>query len=444
MKKLCILFLALSLLLGLAACGSTAPDNPNCGLYEGKYGEMSGFQIGIHDMYEKGFNVELGGGGKGTIVVDGTQAGLKWTLNGSALHIEGTGVAGRDLVLDGTVADGVMVLKDVLGSGVDIYLECAELLKTDAAEPAAEPAPEAQPTEEPAPEAQPTEEPAPEAQPTEEPAPEVTEAPAPADTASDWSWWEGKWYGWGCYYTAGGQYASLEDNAWDVFAKIVVDGDQGTLYLWDINDLDETELEAQVSFGPGSTAAGRMTCESALFADALYGQNAWSCDPADYPEGKLEHTFLLTFYYRDAENSNNFVEVCYILRPWGMLWDDVLAADTSEMLYDDMMPFHYEDWYLPQLEGDSPDSNGGTAGVPGELVGSWEHSSGYTYVFAADGTGSYGRGDSKMEFTYTVEGDQLSILYTGNTAPFVTTWRIEGTTLIILDSFNSEVRYEKK
>ena len=32
-----------------------------------------------------------------------------------------------------------------------------------------------------------------------------------------------------------------------------------------------------------------------------------------------------------------------------MLWDDVRSADTSEMLYEDMMPLHYEDWYLPQL-----------------------------------------------------------------------------------------------
>ena len=438
MKKLCVLFLSLCLLLGLAACGSTAPDNPNCGFYEGKYGEMSGYQIEIHDMYAKGFTVELSGGGKGTIVVDGTQAGLKWTLNGTSLHIEGTGLAGRDLVLDGTVADGVMVLENVMDSGVDIRLECADLLKAAPAE------------EQPAPEA--TETPV---EATEAPV-EATEAPVeepetpaePAETGA--SWWAGKWYGWGCYYTAGGAYADYEDSAWDVVAEIDVQGDKGSLKIWDCKDLEEAELSAKVSFGPGLTAAGRMTCESAEFAGVLYGQGYWSCDPADYPEGKLEHTFLLTFYYRDAENDNNFVEVCYVLRPWGMLWDDVKNADTSKMLYDDMMPLHYEDWYLPQLDGSAPaapaepETPAASAEVPGELVGSWEHSSGYTYVFAADGTGSYGRGDSKMDFTFTVEGDQLSILYTGSTSPFVTTYRIEGTTLIILDSFNSEVKYEKK
>ena len=44
--------------------------------------------------------------------------------------------------------------------------------------------------------------------------------------------------------------------------------------------------------------------------------------------------------------------IYYVLRPWGMLWDDVARADTGEMLYEDMMPSHYEDWYLPQLEQD--------------------------------------------------------------------------------------------
>ena len=319
-----------------------------------------------------------------------------------------------------------MDLADVLGSGMDIHLECASLLT---AAPAAQPAAET-PTE--APETPET---------TETPeAPEPTAAPV--ENAASYDWWDGKWYGWGCYYTAGGAYAELEDSGWDVVAEIDVDGDKGTLELWDIDDLDESELSAKVSFGPGLTAAGQMSCESAIFADAIYGQDAWACDPAEYPEGKLEHTFLLGFYYSDSENSDNFVEVWYVLRPWGMSWDDVKNADTSGMLYSDMMPFHYEDWYLPQLN--SGDDVPAPASDAGELVGSWAHEYGYVYTFNADGTGSYGKGDSVMTFTYTVEGDQLKILYDGSTAPFVTTWRIEGTTLIILDSFNNEVRYEKQ
>ena len=49
-----------------------------------------------------------------------------------------------------------------------------------------------------------------------------------------------------------------------------------------------------------------------------------------------------------------------------------------------------------------------------------------------------------MECTYEVDGDKLSILYKGNTAPFETTYKIDGNTLTIKDSFGSDVKYTRK
>ena len=43
---------------------------------------------------------------------------MKWTLDGTTFHAEGGGAE-----LDGTLSDGVMVLEDVLSSGVSITLE---------------------------------------------------------------------------------------------------------------------------------------------------------------------------------------------------------------------------------------------------------------------------------------------------------------------------------
>ena len=439
MKKLFSLLLLLCMLLSLAACGESGPADPNCGTYVGVYGEAYGVQVDIHDMYEKGFTIELQNGGKGRIEVDGTKAGLKWTLTGEAIHIEGTGLSGRDLVLDGTVSGGVMTLEDVMDSGVAIRLECAELMKFGALLSSPEPAPaETEPTPAPTPE------PAPESDPNaglyegvygefegtqieihtmyengftvelEDGgsgridvdgtkagltwaldgtalhiegtgiagkdlvldgtladgvmilenvldtqvnirlecaaliAPGSSERDL-ADSAANPDWWSGKWYGWGVYYVVGGTYSSLEDQAWDVVAQIDADGSLGTLQIWDIEDLNEPEFTSQVSFVPGKGEAGQMLCLSGSFADAQMATGEWVCDPADSPEGKLEHTFCLEYLYRDPENSDNYVYICYILRPWGMLWDDVANADTSEMLYEDMMPLHYEDWYLPQL-----------------------------------------------------------------------------------------------
>ena len=136
---------------------------------------------------------------------------------------------------------------------------------------------------------------------------------------------------------------------------ITVNGDRGTFTLYDIDQMDTTEVEANVRFEEGLTDAGKMVCVSGNFMDGLmyFSEGEWEADPGADPEGQLEHTFLLTFVYSDDDGS---IRVCYVLRPWGMLWDDVSTADLSDMLYttvEDMMPNYYEDWYLPQL-GSNP------------------------------------------------------------------------------------------
>ena len=77
------------------------------------------------------------------------------------------------------------------------------------------------------------------------------------------------------------------------------------------------------------------------------------------------------------------------------------------------------------------------------LVGTWKYdgsSLNYTYVFKADGTGTYFGED----FTYTVDGNTLSILYEGNTEPFVTEFEIDGDRLNVKDSFGSDTIYIKQ
>lgn len=77
------------------------------------------------------------------------------------------------------------------------------------------------------------------------------------------------------------------------------------------------------------------------------------------------------------------------------------------------------------------------------IVGTWKYndsSLNYTYVFKADGTGTYFGED----FTYTVDGNTLSILYEGNTEPFVTEFEIDGDRLNVKDSFGSDTIYIKQ
>ncbi|MBQ3293167.1 hypothetical protein IJG93_02605 [Candidatus Saccharibacteria bacterium] len=78
------------------------------------------------------------------------------------------------------------------------------------------------------------------------------------------------------------------------------------------------------------------------------------------------------------------------------------------------------------------------------LIGSWENGS-YVYTFNEDGTCSYGYGSlGAMECVYHTEGDKISILYNGNTAPFETTYKIDGNQLNVIDSFGNNTIYTKK
>lgn len=77
------------------------------------------------------------------------------------------------------------------------------------------------------------------------------------------------------------------------------------------------------------------------------------------------------------------------------------------------------------------------------VVGKWAYSS-FVYTFNKDKTGEYDVVGKIMKFTYEDDGQQLSILYEGNTEPLVLKYRIDGNKLIITDSFGSDVEYVKK
>ena len=204
-------------------------------------------------------------------------------------------------------------------------------------------------------EASPTQTPAESAAVTvETPAPEEEAKPSGLpvlESAPDYAdWWGGKWYGWAVFTEAHGRFLDQQDMTWDVVAQIDVQGDEGHIRISDITDQSEAELSADVRFAKGLTEHGQMICRYGNFIDIAYGSNTWTCDPGASAEGRLEHTIAFHFTYSNVENSEDSVLVTYILRPWGMRWDDVREADTTGMLYEDMMPQHYEDWYLPQLE----------------------------------------------------------------------------------------------
>lgn len=126
MKKYLVSVMCILMLLActiLTSCGDDAGDDPNLGLYIAKTGAMSGIEIGVEDVFDGGFSIELKGKGKGTAKVGDESSKIKWTLEGDDFHAEGGGVE-----FDGTLKDGVMTLEDVMGAGITLKLECEEVM----------------------------------------------------------------------------------------------------------------------------------------------------------------------------------------------------------------------------------------------------------------------------------------------------------------------------
>ena len=113
MKKIISILLTLGLLLSLAACGGGEPD-PNAGKYQGISAKALGLTMDMSEVYPGETWVELKSGGKGTVMLDGDDFPMKWTLDGEAITIT---IDGVDSV--GRLADGVITV-DLMDMGVEM------------------------------------------------------------------------------------------------------------------------------------------------------------------------------------------------------------------------------------------------------------------------------------------------------------------------------------
>lgn len=111
MKKIIALLLALAMLLSLAACGGSAEEDPNAGMYYGTNATVMGFSMPMSEVYEGETWVELKNGGKGTIMLDGDDFSMKWKLEGETFTLT---VEGEDSV--GTLVGGIITV-DLMNMG---------------------------------------------------------------------------------------------------------------------------------------------------------------------------------------------------------------------------------------------------------------------------------------------------------------------------------------
>ena len=113
MKKIVALMLTIVLLLSLSACTGGEPD-PNEGKYQAVSAKAMGVTMDVAEVYPGETWVELKSGGKGTVMLDGDDFPMKWTLDGEAITIT---IDGVDSV--GSLADGVITV-NLMEMGVEM------------------------------------------------------------------------------------------------------------------------------------------------------------------------------------------------------------------------------------------------------------------------------------------------------------------------------------
>lgn len=295
-----LVFILASLLEG---SGMVSAGDGVLGLYKGVRCSIDGIDMGADDEW-----VELKSGGKAQLRLMGDTYSGKWTLDGEDLTITESGDE-----YTGTLRDGVMT--------VDFYGFVYTFAKDGAQVPEAETQPAG------------------------------TESAIPSNV----QWWEGDWYGWWILQNGTGSWEEVSGSFWDTCARVWVE-DDGTGYIefWDEdNEAGECFANATVTFTTNGTSAaqGAMVCGDGLFWNADLTEGAWVVYPDDSPMGPaIDNAICVLGTYVDPDNSEDSFDYEIYLRPWGMEWEDVRGADTSDMPYDDMMPAYYDSWYLPLIK----------------------------------------------------------------------------------------------
>lgn len=155
-------------------------------------------------------------------------------------------------------------------------------------------------------------------------------------------WWNGDWYGWWLISNGTDEYAEFDGNMIDVCAEIDIDSaNVGTLLAWNLGDAkDDPVCNVDISFDAyGGAYYGTVSSEDGWFLDSTVGYGDWGIDPG---QSRYDDMIEFTGEYEDEAGSFTYT---FCLRPWGTEWDDV------ESYEEDLLPFNYDSWYRPLIQG---------------------------------------------------------------------------------------------
>jgi len=328
----------------LTGCGKSDKDNdPNLGLYAAKYGSMMGIEMEVGDVFGEGFTIELKSKGKCEIFVDGDKANGKWTLDGDEITIKGGGIE-----CSGTLSQGVMILEDVMGSGLELTLINDSYSGTDDGDIKNKFADRLNSM---GGDSEQNQESGVDSGMNSDIPDSVDEGPTDRRTEIQ-KYWNGDWYGWFNIYDATGNYKGYKGNSYDAFGRVEIDenGD-GFLTLWYGYENGNTyndptgRIKINVSYEAGFGSHGTAISTGGwMFAN---DQNGWieemdfviDPDEADYSDSM--------YFYNTYEDNTGSLTYIWALRPWGHRWEDVQANDNITL---EASLHAFNEWYIPLID----------------------------------------------------------------------------------------------
>ncbi len=271
-----------------------AEDDPNLGVYVATTANMWGIDVDMNSIFADGFVIELKAGGICRMTGGGENGVGQWSLEGNVITL-------RDgkTTLVGTLEDGVMMFENMMDLGFDIVF-----YKQGADEDE-----------------------------------DIPVEPVNADT----DWWNGEWYGWWMTSSCEGEYESWEGAWWDCCAEITMDENgQGHLLLWEEDySKDEPLAEIDLVLSEDGGTMGTAIAKSGYFMDLNVSYGEYVMDPSS---NTYENLLSLKGWY-ETSDGGFFFEV--YLRPWGQLWDDMIADDEG------YAPYYYEQYVKAVENGES-------------------------------------------------------------------------------------------
>lgn len=276
-----ILAIVLICALGGKGGGGDAADDPNLGLYTATTAEMLGIEMDITDLFENGVTIELKSNGKCTMNVDGTKGSGKWTLENGVFHVKGGG-----LDCDGTLANGVMTLENMLDMGVAMTFE-----KEGGFTPA---------------------------NPGSAGTDGLPEGSAGSGAASELQrQWTGTWYG--CMYVseATGEFETVPCDFYNAYMVVDVDAEgKGTFAVY----LDGSETAFALA-NCEATEAGLNAVDGNVAGMDMYAYNWMFLPMPDYPDQYVMGD--------EIQTDNGTFSYSLFMKPWGASWQKEIDSDFA-------------------------------------------------------------------------------------------------------------------